>query len=205
MNVIHITAGNMDLACLACAARPLRNARGLCGTTQEPWSAGEPLFGEDWQLSGPDQSKAGKPVRSGLRRGGGRGGKTAAGQAMLPWFEEDAPGGEASEPVRGDGARPLDEVAAGPVRGDRGPAGLLHRAGHGRCPGPGRGQLDHYRPRSQDDLAPSRDVSRVRANIEAVPLLKLLQREQRPATLACGHRARPGDRRHRGRGRRWKP
>lgn len=97
-----------------CAWRVLPGSSGTAGGCvgrRRNWgSAGEPLFGEGWQLHGPDQSKAGKPAWSGPRRGGGRGGKAAAGQAMLPWFEEDAPGGEGSGPVRADGAQPLAEM-----------------------------------------------------------------------------------------------
>ena len=39
-----------------------------------------------------------------------------------------------------------------------------------------------FRPRGQDDLAPSGTASRVAANLAALRLLRLLEREDRPAT-----------------------
>ena len=39
-----------------------------------------------------------------------------------------------------------------------------------------------FRPRGQDDLAPSGTASRVAANLTALRLLRLLEREDRPAT-----------------------
>src|SRR6185437_9776108 len=48
-------------------------------------------------------------------------------QGMLPWFEEQP--GAAHESLRGDGPAALGEMAARPVRDDRGPGQLLLGSG----------------------------------------------------------------------------
>ena len=56
--------------------------------------------------------------------------------------------------------------------------------GERRAGGTGPGQLAarQFRPRSQDDLAPSGTVARIRANLAALTTLRAIQRENRPAT-----------------------
>ena len=56
--------------------------------------------------------------------------------------------------------------------------------GERRAAGAGPGQLAarRFRPRGQDDLAPSGTVARIRANLAALTTLRAIQRENRPAT-----------------------
>lgn len=53
----------------------------------------------------------------------------------------------------------------------------------GRAPAAPTGVV-RFRPTSQDDLAPSGEVSRVRANLAALRILRTIQAERRPATAA---------------------
>src|ERR1022692_2937326 len=211
-------------------------------TRRRNWEGvGEPLFGEDWWVSDQrlfEDSVARKasrspPPRRSRRPSTLRRQDAAAGQGMLPWFED--PPGDADELLRGDGPRSLGTVAPGPVRADPGSGQLLlgpwepggdedrrpgGRAGRGRPAGrglpeqggpdrpgtpagrgdrPGRGDpagartrsgprrpaapgLAPFRPRGQDDLAPSGAVSRVRANLAALAVLRTLRHDGRPAT-----------------------
>jgi N12 class adenine-specific DNA methylase/SAM-dependent methyltransferase len=48
--------------------------------------------------------------------------------------------------------------------------------------GPGRVAAARFRPRGQDDLAPSGTVARIRANLAAIRALRAIQAEGRPAT-----------------------
>ena len=59
-------------------------------------------------------------------------------------------------------------------------------AGERRAGGTGPGQLagERFRPHSQDDLAPSGAVARIRANLAALSALRGIQRDGRPATAA---------------------
>ena len=56
--------------------------------------------------------------------------------------------------------------------------------GERRAAGTGPGQLTarRFRPHSQEDLAPSGTVARIRANLAALTTLRAIQRENRPAT-----------------------
>ena len=56
--------------------------------------------------------------------------------------------------------------------------------GERRAAGTGPGQLaaGRFRPHSQDDLAPSGTVARIRANLAALTTLRAIQRENRPAS-----------------------
>jgi len=58
--------------------------------------------------------------------------------------------------------------------------------GERRAGGTGPGELagQRFRPRSQDDLAPSGAVARIRANLAAVSALRDIDRDGRPATVA---------------------
>lgn len=135
------------------------------------------------------------------------------------------------QPVRSQGAAPLPDAPAQPVRqadpsggvlqrprpADRDP-GRADRAEPDRPPGldgqlrqqprgPADGQdasrgagtegdaaalgggrpgchLDRYRPRDQDDLAPSGSKAKIRANFAAIEVLVSLRDQQRPATAA---------------------
>jgi len=75
--------------------------------------------------------------------------------------------------------------AAAPGRGDRAagddPAGAGSRSGPGRGALPG---LAPFRPQDQEDLAPSGAVSRVRANLAALAVLRTLQHDARAASPA---------------------
>src|ERR1022692_522258 len=215
---------------------------GSAMTRRRNWEGvGEPLFGEDWWVSDQrlfEDSVARKasrspPPRRSRRPSTLRRQDAAAGQGMLPWFED--PPGDADELLRGDGPRSLGTVAPGPVRADPGSGQLLlgpwepggdedrrpgGRAGRGRPAGrglpeqggpdrpgtpagrgdrPGRGDpagartrsgprrpaapgLAPFRPRGQDDLAPSGAVSRVRANLAALAVLRTLQHDARAAS-----------------------
>src|SRR5437773_5942016 len=207
---------------------------------------GEPLFGEDWwvadqklfedslirEQSGPPAPRR-RSRRTGTIRKRNRAAPSGLVQDMLPGFGEQQ-GAADGEPVRGDGPQALGAVAAGPVRGDREPGGVLHRpgrggraedhragmgagggrpagrgvpgqgraAGGGAAPGradragrddpaapgtgngPGQPAVASFRPGGQEDLAPSGAVSRVRANLAALSVLRTAQREHRPATPA---------------------
>ena len=104
---------------------------------------GEPLFGEDWwvadqklfedslirEQSGPPAPRR-RSRRTGTIRKRNRAAPSGLVQDMLPGFGEQQ-GAAADEPVRGDGPQALGTVAAGPVRGDREPGGVLHRPGRG--------------------------------------------------------------------------
>ena len=107
--------------------------------------ASEPLFGEDWwtadqrlfedslarrETPRPPRRRAGKTAN--LRKQETAGARAPV-QGMLPGFE-DLPGAD-DEPIRADGPAALGPVAAGPVRGDRGPGQLLFGPG-----GPGGGE-----------------------------------------------------------------
>lgn len=50
------------------------------------------------------------------------------------------------------------------------------------APPSARQELSQFRPNDQDDLAPSGEVTRVRANLAALRIVRTLQHEQRPAT-----------------------
>src|SRR6266581_5177652 len=123
-----------------------------------------------------------------------------SGQLLLgPW---DPDGGEDRQSLAGAGGRrparggiPGQGRAPGPGAasggGDRAggldPAGAGARRGRGSAgPGDGAsptaGRLTGFRPGGQEDLAPSGAVSRVRANLAALVMLRSVQREGRPAT-----------------------
>src|SRR5437588_1657419 len=207
---------------------------------------GEPLFAEDWWVADQklfeDSLIRQPPSSPGPRRRSARAGTIRKRnrpappglvQDMLPGFGEQQGAGD-GEPVRPDGPQALGTVAAGPVRDDREPGGVLHRpgrrgraedhraglgtgggrpagrgipgqgrqAGGGPAPGradragrddpaaagtgnrPGQPAVASFRPGGQDDLAPPGAVSRVRANLAALSVLRTAQRESRPATPA---------------------
>src|ERR1022692_302815 len=139
---------------------------GSAVTRRRSWEGvGEPLFGEDWWVADQrlfEDSVARKasgspPPRRSRRPSTLRKQDVAAGQGMLPWFED--PPGDADELLRGDGPRSLGTVAPGPVRADPGSGQLLPgpwepggeedrrsggRAGRGRPAG--RGLPEQGRP-----------------------------------------------------------
>jgi hypothetical protein len=104
---------------------------------------GEPLFGEDWWVAGQKlfedsliRQQASPPAprrrsrRTGTIRKRNRAVPSGLVQDMLPGFAEEQ-GADDGEPVRPDGPQALGTVAAGTVRGDREPGGVLHRPGRG--------------------------------------------------------------------------
>src|SRR6266566_2747395 len=172
---------------------------------------GEPLFGEEWwvadqklfedslvrQQSSPPAPRR-RSRRTGTIRKRNRAAPSGLVQDMLPGFGEEQ-GAADGEPVRGDGLQALGTVAAGTVCGDREPGGVLHRPGRrgradragrddpaapGTGNGPGQPAVVSFRPGGQEDLAPSGAVSRVRANLAALSVLRTAQREHRPPTPA---------------------
>ncbi|KAA2247015.1 hypothetical protein F0L68_40430, partial [Solihabitans fulvus] len=70
----------------------------------------------------------------------------------------------------------VDETAAEPVSETAEPAIPTAAAD------PARGPAPRYRPASQDGLAPSGEIARLRANLAALRTLRALQQQQRPAT-----------------------
>ena len=86
--------------------------------------------------------------------------------------DERGPGGE--RPAAGGHRTAADHRPQPPAVG----------GGERRAAGAGPGQLAarRFRPRGQDDLAPSGTVARIRANLAALTTLRAIQRENRPAT-----------------------
>ena len=106
----------------------------------------------------PGEPGGGEDRRAGRRAGRGR----PAGRGLPGQGGTDRPGPAAGRGDRADGD---------------GPAGT----GTGDGPGDPAG-LTPFRPRGQADLAPSGAVSRVRANLAALAVLRTVQRDARPAT-----------------------
>src|SRR6266568_4356401 len=121
--------------------------------SREP--VGEPLFGEDWwqqdqrlfQDSLARRPASKPPSRRSCTRGA-QPGTLQNGYVQDALFTDDdllpVRGGE-DDPLRPDGPEALGTVAAGPVRGDRGPGQLLLQPGEagggtGRPPGPATGR-----------------------------------------------------------------
>ena len=111
-------------------------------------------------FTGPGGPGRGEDHRAGLGTGGGR----PAGRGV-PGEGRAAGGGPA--PGRADRAGRDDPAAAG-TGSQQGSSG--------------QPAVARFRPGGQDDLAPSGAVSRVRANLAALSVLRAVQREGRPAT-----------------------
>ncbi|GAA2148758.1 hypothetical protein [Actinomadura napierensis] len=128
-----------------------------------------------------------EPDRAGPAAGGsgGRGEDRSADELSTGHSEKEQPGpdtdtapGEVDEHA-GDGAEPAPEQdghGSEPGTGQGGEASPPEAA-DGAEPAPSR-----FVPSGQDDLAPSGPVARIRANLEAVKLVRELQTQQRPAT-----------------------
>ena len=85
---------------------------------------------------------------------------------------------------RGPGGRQPAAGEPGPAAG-RGPQPPGLGGGERRADGAGAGQLAaRFRPRSQDDLAPSGTVARTRANLAALATLRAIQRDAPPGIAA---------------------
>jgi N12 class adenine-specific DNA methylase len=105
------------------------------------------------------------------RRAGGRASRERPARRELPG--QSGPARAGTPPSRGDRADRADPART--------------RAGDGPATGQGPGRpapagLTQFRPQSQDDLAPSGAVSRVKANLAALAVLRTLQHDARPAT-----------------------
>src|SRR5580658_626691 len=160
------------------AAGPVRGDQRSGQLLLGPWGGSEPAD------HGPDRGPGGQ--RSGRRGLPGEGGPAQHGET---------PGGGDS-PARADlaGARTGSERRAGGSGHHGQPAGAAAHSGpqppevggsERRAAGTGPGlAASRFRPRSQDDLAPSGAVSRIRANLAALAALRDLERDQRPATPA---------------------
>lgn len=106
-----------------------------------------------------------------------RGSRRGADEEAAARDDAGRTGVPAASPVAGNGNR------AG--RGDVPAEGARDGApGTGRDAGPAAGAVDaaRFRPGSQDDLAPSGERAKAKANVAAVQTLRLIQAEERPAT-----------------------
>ena len=105
--------------------------------------------------------------------------RSRAEEIVLPERVLLAPEPETSQDPE-DNSQPPASPPRPPVIGPQ-PSGL--GGGERRAGGAGAGQLAaRFRPRSQDDLAPSGTVARTRANLAALATLRAIQRDDRPAS-----------------------
>ncbi|WP_252395963.1 AAA family ATPase [Streptantibioticus parmotrematis] len=115
----------------------------------------------------------------------------------LPAYESavNVPAGQEAQDVSDDLVETVvvdstgGELLVQDVDGDEEPYPVdIARVAMRRAAGPGRAEAGverpRFRPRSQDDLAPSGPLARIRANIAAILVLHTLREEKRPATEA---------------------